>query len=97
MIDLIIIATNEEAILRRDDIYDRSPILNWGQGRVTLFGDVAYAMQSNLGQGGFMAIKVCLPIFDLVHLDPVSSVIIMTYSNITNNSFGAKYHPYHVS
>ncbi|XP_016476042.2 zeaxanthin epoxidase, chloroplastic [Nicotiana tabacum] len=55
VIDLLV-ATDEDAILRRD-IYDRPPTFNWGKGRVTLLGDSVHAMQPNLGQGGCMAIE----------------------------------------
>nr|AXM43897.1 zeaxanthin epoxidase [Cucurbita maxima] len=55
VIDLIL-ATDEDSILRRD-IYDRTPIFTWGKGRITLLGDSVHAMQPNMGQGGCMAIE----------------------------------------
>ncbi|CAL5367872.1 unnamed protein product [Camellia sinensis] len=52
----LLLATDEDAILRRD-IYDRAPTFNWGKGRVTLLGDSVHAIQPNLGPGGCMAIE----------------------------------------
>jgi 2-polyprenyl-6-methoxyphenol hydroxylase-like FAD-dependent oxidoreductase len=55
-IPAVIAATDAEAILR-NDIYDRDPVEQWGEGRVTLLGDAAHPMTPNLGQGGCQAIE----------------------------------------
>jgi len=55
-IEAIVAATPDAAILR-NDMYDRSPLRQWGRGRVTLLGDAAHPMTPNLGQGGCQAIE----------------------------------------
>lgn len=49
-------ATAEEEIVGFD-IYDRPPLESWGEGRVTLLGDAAHAMTTNLSQGGCQALE----------------------------------------
>lgn len=48
--------TPEETIVGFD-IYDRPPLERWGEGRVTLLGDAAHPMTTNLSQGGCQAIE----------------------------------------
>ncbi len=45
-----IAATPQEQIARLQ-IYDRKPLAQWGEGRVTLLGDAAHPMTTNLSQG----------------------------------------------
>jgi 2-polyprenyl-6-methoxyphenol hydroxylase-like FAD-dependent oxidoreductase len=39
------------------DTYDRDPVKEWGEGRVTLLGDAAHAMTWNRGQGAGQGIE----------------------------------------
>jgi 2-polyprenyl-6-methoxyphenol hydroxylase-like FAD-dependent oxidoreductase len=55
-IEAAIEATPEEAIVGFD-IYDRPPVDRWGTGRVTLVGDAAHPMTTNLSQGGCQALE----------------------------------------
>jgi 2-polyprenyl-6-methoxyphenol hydroxylase-like FAD-dependent oxidoreductase len=52
-----LIATIDEDALLRDDIYDRTPIREWGRERVTLLGDAAHPMTPNMGQGACQALE----------------------------------------
>src|SRR5262249_30108360 len=49
-------ATPESGIIR-NDIFDRKPVRNWTDGRVTLLGDAAHPTTPNLGQGACQAIE----------------------------------------
>jgi 2-polyprenyl-6-methoxyphenol hydroxylase-like FAD-dependent oxidoreductase len=43
--------------LRIDELFDRPPIAQWGQGRVTLAGDAAHPMLPHTGQGAAQALE----------------------------------------
>jgi 2-polyprenyl-6-methoxyphenol hydroxylase-like FAD-dependent oxidoreductase len=51
-----IAATPQEHIARLQ-IYDRTPIASWGAGRVTLLGDAAHPMTTNLSQGACQTLE----------------------------------------
>jgi len=48
--------STEEAI-HQTDIYDRKPLDDWGEGRVTFAGDAAHPMTFNMGQGACQGIE----------------------------------------
>jgi 2-polyprenyl-6-methoxyphenol hydroxylase-like FAD-dependent oxidoreductase len=52
-----LIANTDEAGVIGADIYDRPPLNRWGTGRVTLLGDAAHPLTTNLGQGATMAVE----------------------------------------
>jgi 2-polyprenyl-6-methoxyphenol hydroxylase-like FAD-dependent oxidoreductase len=52
-----IIDATDQATINRADHYDRQPMQQWGEGRVTLLGDAAHAMTFNVGQGACQAIE----------------------------------------
>ncbi len=51
-----IAATPPESIARLQ-IYDRKPLSSWGEGRVTLLGDAAHPMTTNLSQGACQVLE----------------------------------------
>ncbi len=51
-----IAATPPESIARLQ-IYDRKPLSSWGVGRVTLLGDAAHPMTTNLSQGACQVLE----------------------------------------
>jgi 2-polyprenyl-6-methoxyphenol hydroxylase-like FAD-dependent oxidoreductase len=52
-----LIEATEEATILRNDVYDREPARQWGQGRITLLGDAAHPTTPNLGQGACQALE----------------------------------------
>lgn len=43
--------------MRLDRLFDRDPIVTWGQGNVTLLGDAAHPMLPHTGQGAAQALE----------------------------------------
>jgi 2-polyprenyl-6-methoxyphenol hydroxylase-like FAD-dependent oxidoreductase len=52
-----LIEVTDESRIHRHDIYGGETLDSWGAGRVTLLGDAAHPMTTNLGQGAGMAIE----------------------------------------
>ncbi len=52
-----LIEAADEAMILRNDVYDRKPVDRWGTGRVTLMGDAAHPTTPTLGQGAGLAIE----------------------------------------
>jgi 2-polyprenyl-6-methoxyphenol hydroxylase-like FAD-dependent oxidoreductase len=68
----LLAATPPTAIFRRDT-FDRPPLRQWGQGRVTLLGDAAHAMTFDLGQGAGTSLTDAVTLAD--HLAEGSGAI----------------------
>ncbi|WP_307720702.1 FAD-dependent monooxygenase [Paenibacillus validus] len=58
-VEALVEATDETAVLSHD-VFDRTTLPRWSEGRVTLLGDAAHPMLPNLGQGGAQAMEDAL-------------------------------------
>jgi 2-polyprenyl-6-methoxyphenol hydroxylase-like FAD-dependent oxidoreductase len=52
-----IVEATTQGDIGRSDVYDRPPIKQWGEGRVTLLGDAAHPMTNAAGQGANQTIE----------------------------------------
>jgi 2-polyprenyl-6-methoxyphenol hydroxylase-like FAD-dependent oxidoreductase len=52
-----LINATDAAAIHRVDIFGSEPLPRWGEGRVTMLGDAAHPMTTNMGQGACMAIE----------------------------------------
>ncbi|KES02920.1 hypothetical protein BU52_33325 [Streptomyces toyocaensis] len=71
----LVAATAAEAVIRTDIFY-HDWRERWGDGRVTLLGDAAHAMPTDLGQGACQAIEDAVVLADALvgHDDPVAAL-----------------------
>ncbi|MBZ4016087.1 FAD-dependent monooxygenase [Streptomyces purpurogeneiscleroticus] len=71
----LVAATPAEAVIRTDIFY-HDWREHWGEGRVTLLGDAAHAMPTDLGQGACQAIEDGVVLADELarHTDPVAAL-----------------------
>lgn len=74
-IEAVVAETAEEEIVLFD-IYDRPPAGDWGSGRVTLLGDAAHPLTTNLGQGANQAFEDAAVLADCLggESDPVAAL-----------------------
>ncbi len=77
----LIDATKDNEILTHN-LYDRDPVIKWGEDRVTLLGDAAHPMTPFMGQGGCQSLEDALALGYCLksELDPV--VALRTYEQM---------------
>ena len=74
-----LIEAADEALILRNDIYDRPPLDWWGQGCVTLLGDAAHPMTPNLGQGACQALEDAVVLADCLREAGDTGAALRTY------------------
>lgn len=65
-----LIAKTEDWAILRNDMYDRTPVRRWSEGRVTLVGDAAHPMTPNAGQGACQALEDAVALGDSLRRTP---------------------------
>lgn len=71
-----LVAATAAAAVIRTDIFYHDWREHWGEGRVTLLGDAAHAMPTDLGQGACQAVEDAVVLADALagHDDPVAAL-----------------------
>ena len=65
----LIDATEDSEILTHN-LYDRDPVLKWGEGRVTILGDAAHPMTPFMGQGGCQSLEDAIALAHCMKVNP---------------------------
>jgi 2-polyprenyl-6-methoxyphenol hydroxylase-like FAD-dependent oxidoreductase len=94
-IEAAVTATSDDAIVGFD-IYDRPPVARWTEGRVTLLGDAAHPMTTNLSQGGCQALEDAVVLASALARNPSAADALGDYeerriprtSKLVKNSHG---------
>jgi 2-polyprenyl-6-methoxyphenol hydroxylase-like FAD-dependent oxidoreductase len=74
-----VLAGTPNADIVRTDIFDRTPITKWSDGRTVLLGDAAHPMTPNLGQGGCQAIEDAVVLADALAKEPTVEAALARY------------------
>jgi 2-polyprenyl-6-methoxyphenol hydroxylase-like FAD-dependent oxidoreductase len=71
-----VVAATPPDTLTRLPIHDRTPLKEWGRGRVTMLGDAAHPMTPNLGQGAAQALEDAVALVDALSeiAEPVAAL-----------------------
>jgi 2-polyprenyl-6-methoxyphenol hydroxylase-like FAD-dependent oxidoreductase len=76
-----IIATTPDKTIMRADVYSRSPVKRWGEGRFTLLGDAAHAMPFEVGQGAAQAMEDAIVLARCLNAEPDVPAALRAYED----------------